>query len=89
MARMCECHEKLNADGVGSCSVPMWSGDGGEAGFCNKVAFGSRPDGETVVRWDGYVYRSDNRYAGYVPGLACPGHGGPSKPETRKEEVDG
>jgi hypothetical protein len=77
MSRMSKCHEELNANGVGKCSVPMWSG-GGDAGFCDNDAFGKRPDGKTIVRWDGYVYRNDGRYAEYVPGLACPSHGGPA-----------
>jgi hypothetical protein len=25
--------------------------------------------------------RDDGRYNGYVPALACPGHGGPAKPQ--------
>lgn len=80
MSRMSEHHEKLNADGVGKCSVPMWSGFGSDAGFCDKDAFGVRPPMATIRRWDGEIYRNDGKYAGYVPGLACPSHGGPPKP---------
>ena len=34
MSRLRKHHEELNAEGVGKCSVPMWSG-GGPAGFCD------------------------------------------------------
>lgn len=69
-------HLKLNELGEGKCSVPMWSG-GGAAGFCDRPAFGEQPPSRTTVR-DGVAYRDDGRYSGYVPGLACPSHGGPS-----------
>lgn len=55
---------ELDENGEGLCSVPMWQG-GCPAGFCDEVAYGKpTKDGK---RW----------YAGYVPGLACPTHGGP------------
>ena len=76
--RMSTHHEKLNENGIGKCSVPMWS-DGCPAGFCDNDAYGERPKGKTIRRWDGYEYREDGLYAGYVPGLACPIHGGPKK----------
>lgn len=76
MSALSDCHKTLNADGVGRCSVPMW-GVGGPAGFCDEPAFGERPDGVTNLRWDGYEWRDDGLYAGYVPGLACRCHGGP------------
>lgn len=76
MARLCAHHQQLNDQGVGKCSVPMWSG-GGPAGFCDNDAYGERPEGKTYTRWDGHEWRADGRYAGYVPALACPGHGGP------------
>ena len=38
--------------------------------------------GKTHRRWDGYEYRDDGRYAGYVPGAACPKHGGPTLAEV-------
>lgn len=81
MACMSKHHQELT-NGVGKCSVPMWSG-GCPAGFCDADAFGFRPEGKTHLRWDNYQYRDDGKYAGYVPGLACPAHGGP-----RKEEAD-
>jgi len=59
------------------CSVPMWC-MGVPAGSCDKPAYGEPPKARTIRRWDGYEYREDGRYAGYVPGLACPVHGGPS-----------
>jgi hypothetical protein len=80
MSCMSKHHEKLDANGVGKCSVPMWS-NGCPAGFCDQEAFGERPPMATIRRWDGEIYRMDGKYAGYVPGLACPGHGGPAKPE--------
>jgi len=61
-------HHKTLKDGVGKCSVPMWR-RGMPAGFCDEPAYGSRVD---------------NRYDGYVPGLACPRHGGPT---TRQQKI--
>lgn len=77
MSRLSTHHEELNSDGVGKCSVPQFWGWGGEAGFCDREAFGHRPPGKTIVRWDGFEYRRDGLYPGLVPGLACPVHGGP------------
>ena len=79
MAQMANCHKKLNDKGEGKCSVPMWS-NGLPAGFCDKPAYGERPNGETF-RTPGGIHRVDGKYGGYVPGLACPAHGGPPKPE--------
>jgi len=31
--------------------------------------------------WTGRLFRADGKYDGYVPGLACHGHGGPSLQE--------
>lgn len=76
MSRLSGHHEKLNELGEGCCSVPMWS-MGGPAGFCDRPAYGKRPEGKTHVRWDGFEWRNDGLYPGYVPGLACPIHGGP------------
>jgi hypothetical protein len=76
MARLCEHHEKLDENGVGKCSVPMWS-MGGPAGFCDEAAYGKRTPTKIYRRWDGHEYAEDGKYAGYVPALACPGHGGP------------
>ena len=86
MARMSSHHQTLT-NGVGKCSVPMWSG-GCPAGFCDAEAFGERPEGVTRTRWDGHRYRDDGRYEGYVPGLACPAHGGPSPSGTKREGVN-
>ena len=61
---------------IGRCSVPMWSG-GCPAGSCENHAFGLRPAGRVNRTVSGYEYRDDMLYAGYVPGLACPVHGGP------------
>lgn len=71
-------HELTN--GEGKCSVPMWM-NGCPAGFCDKPAYGERPPCGTY--WNhaaGERQRFDLKYDGYVPGLACEGHGGPKKP---------
>ena len=65
----------------GKCSVPMWRYPGIPAGVCGKDAFGPRPEPEYY--WHnsgGERKRSDLKYDGYVPGLACPAHGGPPCP---------
>jgi hypothetical protein len=77
MSRLSNHHRELNECGEGKCSVPMFAG-GGPAGFCDKPAFGTRPNAPITTRWDGFSYRDDGLYAGYVPGLACRMHGGPS-----------
>lgn len=70
-------HQHLDANGVGKCSVPMWSG-GGPAGFCDADAYGKRePTSWWRDAWTGELKPMDGRYSGYVPGLACPNHGGP------------
>jgi hypothetical protein len=74
---------KVDEQGFGRCSVPMWMG-GSPCGFCDKPAFGERPDAVTHTRWDGFEWRDDLLYAGYVPGLACAAHGGP-KTRTYKD----
>jgi hypothetical protein len=76
MAQLSKHHRELT-NGIGKCSVPMWSG-GFPSGFCDELAYGKRPPSQEfysyaqmrMVRWD-------NRYNGYVPGLACVSHGGP------------
>ena len=79
MSSSSEHHHKLT-NGVGKCSVPMWMG-GCPAGFCDAPAYGHRPDCKMYRDgWTGELKRMDGKYDGYVPGLACPGHGGPSKP---------
>lgn len=60
-----ERHKKLNEQGVGMCSVPMWR-NGLPAGFCNNPAYGFRDPKRKRI------------YDGYVMYLACPGHGGPT-----------
>lgn len=68
MSRCSDHHMKLT-NGKGKCSVPMWQ-NGCPAGFCDEDAFGP----PTLCN----TYRDG--YKGYVPGLACPAHGGPSCP---------
>jgi hypothetical protein len=70
-------HKELDENGVGKCSVPMWM-NGVPAGFCDEPAFGKYIDGESFhnPHTHGRV-RFDGKYTGYVPYLACPGHGGP------------
>lgn len=59
-------HHQELTNGVGCCSVPMWW-MGVPAGFCDEPAYG----------------KSDpKKYDGYVGGLACPVHGGPSREES-------
>lgn len=62
-------HKELGPDGQGLCSVPMWMG-GLPAGFCNETAYGP-PVNPRPER--------------YVPGLACPMHGGPHAPAKTPE----
>jgi hypothetical protein len=79
MTTMCQHHKKLT-NGKGKCSVPMWVA-GMPAGFCDKDAFGEpSKDGWYKNRITGGRFRLDGRYDGYVPGLACAGHGGPQRP---------
>lgn len=79
MSTTSEWHHKL-ADGVGKCSVPMWC-RGLPAGFCDKPAYGEPTKcAEFRNVFSGEMQRIDGRYNGYVPGLACPAHGGPSRP---------
>lgn len=75
MARTLEHHHKLT-NGVGKCSVPMWS-SGSPDGFCDKPAFGEPERSPTYRNASGQEIRLDGRYNGYVPGLACVEHGGP------------
>lgn len=67
---------ELNEQGIGRCSVPMWMG-GYPAGFCDRDAYGYRPKCREWRTSSGEMMREDGRYNGYVPGLACPAHGGP------------
>ena len=77
MARGFPHHFELDESGRGKCSVPMWCG-GLPAGFCDREAYGERPPSKVYrAAYTGEEFRADGRYAGYVPGLACSGHGGP------------
>ena len=80
-----ECQQEHDdtIDGVlGRCSVPMWSG-GGPAGAGGEKAYGYRPPSrEWMNHAAGQMMREDLRYNGYVPGLACPKHGGPEAPNA-------
>jgi hypothetical protein len=78
MASTARHHHELT-NGVGKCSVPMWT-YGGPAGFCDAPAFGKPPECKMYRDRNGGLRRADGRYEGYVPGLACPAHGGPSCP---------
>lgn len=80
MARTLPHHHELNASGCGKCSVPMWSG-GVPAGFCDAEAYGRQTKQylASFPEWN-RAYSSP----AYAPGLACPAHGGPSKPEKRE-----
>lgn len=80
MASTSKHHHEL-VSGVGKCSVPMWQ-MGCPAGFCDEPAYGERPPGQQFrVAYSGEMKRLDGRYNGYIPGLACPNHGGPNKPQ--------
>lgn len=80
MSTLNKWHKEL-IDGVGKCSVPMWMG-GCPAGFCDEPAYGERPKCASYQTVGGEYYRLDGRYSGYVPGLACVAHGGPSKSKS-------
>lgn len=85
MPYMSEYHKTLK-DQKGKCSVPMWMG-GCPAGFCDKDAFGEYVPGPTFRdAYTGEVRRFDGKYRGYVPGLACPAHGGPPCPGLEIEQ---
>lgn len=78
MSRISASHENVDANGVGKCSVPMWV-NGVPAGFCDKPAYGKQVSCRMI--WNacnGQYQREDGKYDGYVPALACPGHGGPA-----------
>jgi hypothetical protein len=59
----------------------MWVG--GVEVFCDETAYGKPPESKTFFNYAaGCRQRVDGRYDGYVPGLACFGHGGPKKEEV-------
>jgi hypothetical protein len=69
---------------VKKCQVPMFSGYGGPAGFCDKDAYGEYIDGPRFRdAWTGQVRRLDGKYDGYALGPCCPMHGGPEKEGPR------
>ena len=75
---------------TGKCSVPMWSGYGGPAGFCDEEAFGEQYAEGTrhAPPWwsprdrNGYLLRPDHR-APFAPALCCKRHGGPGPNDIR------
>lgn len=83
----CQQEHEDAIDGVlGPCSVPMWVG-GCPAGTCERKAYGERPPSRMLRDgWTGMAYREDLRYDGYVPGLACPVHGGPEAPNRQAQQ---
>jgi len=74
-------HEDASNGVIGQCSVPMWLA-GCPAGSCQEEAYGTRPPGKMFRNYSqgGRLQREDGLYDGYVPGLACPAHGGPKRP---------
>lgn len=75
MAQLQQHHKEL-INGEGKCSVPMWC-YGLPAGFCDRDAFWYQLPGRVFRDRFGERFREDGKYAGYVPALACPNHGGP------------
>lgn len=72
-------NHRVLTNGVGKCSVPMWS-NGLPAGFCDQDAFGDFiPGKETIRNGQNEIVRLDGKYNGYVPALACYAHGGPKE----------
>lgn len=88
MSRCSEHHKRLNVEGVGKCSVPMWGG-GLPAGFCDNEAYGERPRCKEFRGSDGVLRRIDGLYDGHIPFLACPGHGGPQENKKAVLSMDG
>jgi len=80
MSTLSKDHRELT-NGVGKCSVPMWRG-GLPSGFCSQDAYSmKRTDGEYAMV-NGSRRYFDGRYDGYVPALACHGHGGKTKEQA-------
>lgn len=78
MSMLSDKHRATDSMGFGLCSVPMWNG-GCPSGFCDRQAYGERPHSPMVMNYSaGRMVRRDRKYDGYVPGLACPHHGGPT-----------
>jgi hypothetical protein len=76
MSSLSKHHETLT-DGVGKCSVPMWS-DGFPAGFCDEPAYG--PEEPDQKRYGRFIPERGRWVSWYIPALACYAHGGPQKP---------
>lgn len=77
MSSVSEHHRTLDDSGIGLCSVPMWM-NGSPAGFCDRPAYGIPPHSPQHMNYCiNEMQRDDLRYNGYVPALACIGHGGP------------
>jgi hypothetical protein len=75
-------HDDAIAGVLGLCSVPMWR-SGLPAGICGKKAYGYRPPSRQWMNYaSGEMMRTDLKYNGYVPGLACSTHGGPDAKEV-------
>lgn len=84
MASMSSRHKPGVPFGEGRCSVPMWC-NGMPAGFCDEPAYGERPPCREYRDAYGEARRLDGKYNGYVPGLACPNHGGPTREKALAE----
>lgn len=71
---------------LGICSVPMWIGNM-PAGCCGEKSYGRRPPSRMFRNYSqgGRFQREDLLYDGYVPDLACPAHGGPKRPNYKKD----
>lgn len=79
MSTMATHHQELT-NGEGKCSVPMWRYPGVPAGFCDRSAYGEQEKPKFWYRdRDNNLLRSDGRYEGYAPGLACYHHSGPKE----------
>lgn len=68
---VCSDRHKELRNGVGQCSVPMWSG-GMPAGFCEEDAYGNQTK-------EDFEHRRLIKDFLYVPFLGCPQHGGPKE----------
>lgn len=66
MVEMKNRNEHLDDNGLGWCSFPAQDAEGKPAGFCDCPAYGPQTE------------EGKRSFDGYVPGLACVTHGGPS-----------
>lgn len=77
-SRECEAEHDIAINGPGRCSVPMWMMHGLPAGTCDRPAYGMRAPCATFWNYAANEQqRTDGRYNGHVPHLACHAHGGP------------